>query len=96
MCPDCDEYAVDFEIHGPAQLRRVVAKLQAAIKEERLRPDQPNQSHEQIAQPDFVDLDLNQSIPDVITYCLKCSNCGQAFKLQCESYHGSGGSWQCV
>lgn len=44
MCPECEYFAVDLEIHGPAQLRRMVGKL-------------------------------------------------QAISLDCESYHGSGGTW---
>ena len=96
MCPECDEYAVDLEIRGPAQLRRLVGRLQAAISKQRLRADDSRSSQEVVEQPDFVQLDLRKSIPDVMIYYMVCRGCGQVFKLQCESYHGSGGSWQCM
>ena len=96
MCPDCDEYAVDLQIHGPGQLRRVVGKIQSAISEERLQPDDERSKQELPDQPDFLELDLSTSTPDVMIHFIVCRTCGQTFKLHCESYHGSGGSWQCV
>ena len=96
MCPDCEEYAVDLDIHGPAQLSRIVGKLQAAISERRLRTDDSRPSEAVVAQPDFLELDLSRSIPDVMIYYIVCRSCGQAFRLGCESYHGSGGNWRCI
>ena len=94
MCPECETFDVDIAIHGPAQLRRIVAKLQAAVSEQRLRPVPHVETQVSIEQPDFVELDLSEAMPDVLSYRLECSACGQAFRLECESYHGSGGSWQ--
>ncbi|MEJ2238132.1 MAG: hypothetical protein P8X82_07525 [Gemmatimonadales bacterium] len=92
MCPECDDYAVDLDIYGPAQLRRVVGKIQAAISEQRLRSD----DERMMGQPPLAELDLSQLTPDAMTYYVVCDSCGQTFRLQCESYHGSGGNWRCV
>ena len=96
MCPNCDEYAVDLEIHGPAQLRRIVKKIQTAIAEGRLRSDHLRSTRELDEQPLLDRLDLSRSIPDVMIYYAVCDSCGRAFRLDCESYHGSGGSWRSV
>jgi len=96
MCPGCEGYAVDLDIHGPAELSRIVGKLQAAISEQRLRTDDSRSSEAAVQQPDFLELDSSRSIPDVMIYYLVCRGCGQTFRLGCESYHGSGGSWRCV
>jgi hypothetical protein len=62
MCPNCDEYAVDFEIHGPAQLRRVVKMIQAAILARRLLSDDQGSSQELKEQLPLAQLDLSQSV----------------------------------
>lgn len=96
MCPECETFDVDIAIHGPAELKRIVAKLQTAVSEQRLRPVPLSDTPASIEQPDFVKLDLSEAWPDVLSYRLECRACGQAFRLECESYHGSGGSWQRV
>jgi hypothetical protein len=92
MCPKCVTFAVDLEIHGPRQLRRIVAKLQVAVSEKLLwsvaEPETSSWQHK----PDFSQLDLSDTLPDAMSYQLECCACGQAFELRCESYHGSGGS----
>lgn len=95
MCPDCEEYAVPLEIHGPTQLRRIVGKIQAAISEQRLQTDDSRSDQALVAQTDFAQLDLSRTLPDVMIYHINCRSCGQKFKLQCECYHGAGGSWSC-
>jgi predicted RNA-binding Zn-ribbon protein involved in translation (DUF1610 family) len=32
-------------------------------------------------------------LPDVIKCDFECADCGEAFRLRCETYHGSGGAW---
>jgi hypothetical protein len=95
-CPACETFAVDIEIHGPAQLRRIAAKLQAAVSEQRLQSVPQIETLTSIEQPEFIELDLSETLPDVMSYDLQCRICGQVFRLQCESYHGSGGSWQAI
>jgi hypothetical protein len=85
---------VDVEINGPAQLRRIVKRLQSAILEQKLRVGDRGSPYYSEAPPDFLELDLSKALPDVMIYQMECRSCGQGFKLQCESYHGSGGSWQ--
>jgi len=95
VCPECDAYAVAIEIHGPAQLRRIVEKVHGAVAGKILRSSRHIGANRSMQQPDFVELDLGKTLPDVMSYDFECRTCGQAFSLRCESYHGIGGSWQC-
>lgn len=91
-CTTCDQYVQNIEIHGPEQLRRIVATLQTAVGEREL--------HAAVAGPDFVDLpsfsalDLSETLPDILAYRLECAACGRKFELSCECYHGAGGHWR--
>jgi hypothetical protein len=93
MCPTCDEYDVEVIIHGPAQLRRIVEKLKAAVRNQRLLADDERSGHDMIAQVPFLDLDLRETMPDALSYYMRCSTCDRSFMLCCETYHGSGGKW---
>jgi len=93
MCPTCDEYDVEVEIHGPAQLRRIVDKLKVAIRNQQLLPDDERSGRDVIGQSPFLDLDLSETVPDVIRYYIHCSACERSFTLCCETYHGLGGKW---
>lgn len=93
-CASCDQYVQGIEIHGPEQLRRIVATLQAAVGEQQLQAA--------VAEPDNVDLpafpnlDLSETLPDVLAYSFECTSCGRRFELSCECYHGAGGHWRPV
>ena len=96
MCPECDEFAANLEIHGPAQLRRIVDKLQDAVSARKLRPDDSRSPPALGPQVHFAELDLSTTLPDAMIYYLTCCSCGRAFQLQCDCYHGAGGSWRSV
>jgi len=97
VCPNCEEYVIDIDIYGPAQLARIVAKVQAAVVDQRLQVIDPNPADFTLQQPAFVELNLNEPpAPDAISYRLECCGCGQAFALDCEMYHGAGGAWKPV
>jgi hypothetical protein len=93
MCPSCDEYDVQIEIHDPAQLRRIVKKLQVAVEDGVLVVDADRSGEITVEQPEFLALTLTESSPDVIAYDFSCATCGQRFELECETYHGAGGHW---
>lgn len=93
MCSRCDEYDVRIEIHGPAQLRRIVKKLQVAVEDRVLFVDADRSGEITVEQPEFLALTLTETLPDVIAYAFSCATCGQRFELECETYHGAGGRW---
>ena len=93
MCETCDEFDVEVRIHGPVQLRRVVAKIQAAVEVGTLRSNDFESSRALVGQPSFNDLDLRDTIPDVLRYYFDCPSCDAAFGLDVEAYHGQGGRW---
>lgn len=96
MCPQCETFGIHIEIHGPAQLRRIVTKIQAAISRQILRSTEQSDAAAFVQQPDFVGLDLSDTLPDVMSYQFECCTCAQAFRLECENYHGSGGCWRSI
>ena len=93
MCDACDTFDVEVEIHGPQQLQRIVAKIQAAVDAGILRCNEFESSRALIGQPAFSDLDLDNTIPDIIRYYFECSSCRSVFGLLVEAFHGQGGTW---
>ena len=41
----------------------------------------------------FVELIHSAPWPDTILSDFRCAHCGEPFRLECETYHGSGGRW---
>ncbi len=91
-CTICDQYVQNIEIHGPEQLRRIVATLQTAVGEGQLEAAVAESAL--IDLPAFSDLDLSDTLPDILAYRLECTACGRGFELSCECYHGAGGHWR--
>ena len=93
MCDSCDEFDTEIAIHGPAQLRRIVEKLQLALSAGILRCDgEGSTPNTQEAMP-LLSLDLETIQPDNLDYDFSCNQCGARFGLRAETYHGLGGNW---
>jgi hypothetical protein len=93
MCSTFDEYDVDVEIHGPAQLRQIVDKIKVAVRSQKLQADDDRSRREISDQSLFLDLDLSEALPDAIRYYFQCTDCERPFMLHCDPFHGSGGKW---
>ncbi len=93
MCESCDFFDTEITIHGPGQLRRIVERLQEAVRANILCCDVDGEHSDTIKHTPFVALDLDGNIADVLIYDFRCSQCGAAFGLRVETYHGQGGSW---
>ena len=93
MCESCDIFDTDIAIHGPGQLRRMVVRLQEAVRTDVLACDTDGSGSDTIDQELFAALDLEGSAPDVLAYDFRCKQCGATFCLSAETYHGQGGSW---
>lgn len=95
-CESCDTYDVELEIHGPLQLQRIVDKLKAAVRDGTLRLVASGAAVAVGDMPAFLEIGDDGTLPDVLEYALACRRCGQRFRLSCETYHGTGGSWRRV
>ena len=93
MCSSCDPFDTEITIHGPAQLRRIVTKLREAVRSRILHCTPIESDRALIDQEPFLELDLDEYFPDVMIYNFRCDQCGTAFGLQVETYHGQGGTW---
>jgi hypothetical protein len=45
------------------------------------------------SRPSFMVIPVDGPWPDYIKHDFSCTTCGQAFRLQAETYHGVGGKW---
>ena len=93
MCSSCDEYSVEIEILGPAQLRRIIGKLQAAVEARVLVIDPCRSGNVAAEQPESLALKGSGPTPDVLAYEFSCATRGQRFERECETNHGAGGHW---
>ena len=85
MCATCDPFDTEIAISGPTQLRRLIAKLQDAVRAGVLQ-----------ATPAFSELNIDTTLPDVLSYDFRCQACAAEFRLRVETYHGQGGAWSKV
>ena len=92
MCAQCDPFDTEITIHGPAQLRRIVVKIQEAVQSGILSC-QGIKDPLVIEQEPFLDLRLDEGLPDALIYDFCCSQCRARFGLRVECYHGQGGTW---
>jgi hypothetical protein len=37
---------------------------------------------------------VSDTLPDCLHYYFNCTGCERPFVLSCDTYHGSGGSWE--
>jgi hypothetical protein len=94
-CERCDMYDTEVVIGSPGQLRSVVAKIRDAVKVGALKYNSFESDREIIGQPSFLELNLNEPLPDVLKYHFECHLCGNCYCMAVEKYHGSGGKWFC-
>ena len=93
MCESCDPFNTAITIYGPGQLRRIVEKLQEAVRSDVLQCSAAGSGATTIGHKPFAALELDEEVPDVMVYDFSCNQCNAAFGLRVETYHGQGGSW---
>jgi hypothetical protein len=94
MCPRCEEFDVEVDVHGLAQLRRIMEKAHLALQAGKLRYNSFESDRALIGQTSFETLAFDGPLPDVIRYYFECAACGAVFSLMVETYHGQGGKWK--
>lgn len=86
-CTKCDHLCLQVHIRTPSELERSVRIAQSAIDAGTI----VDVSKGVMATP-MTDL-LKPGWPDIVSADFRCTACEQLFRLSCETYHGSGGSW---
>ena len=82
-----------IEIRSPRDLQRVIKELKQAVKEGTFRQQRPR-GWPFAAKMPVEDLSLEGPWPDHIELYFTDNKTGRRFKLEVETYHGAGGSWQ--
>ena len=90
-CERCDRFDTELPIHGPAQLRRILVKLQEAVQSDALTCTATGSKSLVIEQKRFMELRLDEDLPDALMYDFCCSQCNARFGLRVECFHGQGG-----
>lgn len=93
-CSTCAEFSSPHPIRLPADLTAAILMLQDAVAEGRLSrlPDYSDT----YTLPAFSTLNANGPWHDVIENRFACTACGQKYLLNCETYHGGGGSLEAM
>jgi hypothetical protein len=92
-CERCDQFDTTVAIHSPGQLRRICETVRAAVSGAVLHYNSFESSRELIGQENFMALDFQGPLADVMRYHFECTACGNCYGLFVETYHGSGGKW---
>ena len=91
-CEKCNDLCVRQKIRAPNDLRNAMARALGRIHDGTLvdvtEPGTQSASFEAMAADGHWD--------DLVAWKFQCVQCGEAFSLQAETYHGSGGCWEPV
>ena len=85
-CPQCRNLQVAIRL--PNDLRRAIRRAAAACQQRHLQ----HLGEGAYGDP-FPELARTESWGDFVNSYFACSACGQLFRLQAETYHGSGGAF---
>ncbi|MDO8651016.1 MAG: hypothetical protein Q7R66_02365 [Undibacterium sp.] len=91
-CHQCQDLCIEYRIALPTELRKAIKIaheniIDGTIEEILSKADRSGQIP-------FIELAKSGAWDDVLCYRFRCQECGEAFCLTAETYHGSGGSWK--
>lgn len=95
-CNTCGPFSRKVVISSPDELWEAIAEIRAEILAGHLLLRGPARQREACAAANevpFFSLERGQSLPDYLSYAFSCTDCGKAYELTCETYHGTGGTW---
>ena len=89
-CPKCTSLNYQALIRSPGELAKFIRLVRnhvisgglAEIEQETINPKGSIQ-----------DLPEEGPWPDYVKYHFRCTSCGYRYRLEVETYHGSGGCW---
>ena len=94
QCQQCRELQPSYRIKTPGELNRVVKLVQDEVTSGSLIETDPGKPRNEWQTP-FSNL-LSGPRDDVVLCYFSCTGCNRLYCLSCETYHGSGGSWEVV
>jgi hypothetical protein len=89
VCSRCDDVPSSVEVRTPGEYHTVLAMARAHLTAGALALVSGTCSLE----------DVTEGAPwpaDYIEHTFACTQCGRCFRLEVETYHGSGGGWEVV
>ena len=90
FCQHCNKLSNTVEIRGP-RLRRELISMAASGMANGVLVN-VSQRYPHASQP-FQDVAAGGPWDDHVNYHFECRYCGTVFRLEAETYHGSGGTW---
>ena len=93
-CEHCEELCQSFKITLPGDLSKAIRIIKDNLADGTIRESGywPSK-HIKVEVAPFAQLDVKGPWKDLLEYYFECSECGQLFRLNAETYHGSGGEW---
>lgn len=93
-CSSCTDLCQDVRIGSPGQLDKTIRVIRDNLADGTLiETPRGSTQHDVIEPTPFAGIVDAATLPDVIKCDFECADCGEAFRLRCETYHGSGGAW---
>ncbi len=86
-CSRCDDLCEDAPIASVEALSIRLARTRAALADGTIIETA------QASPTSFAVTTAGGATPDFIMATFKCPNCGEGFRLVCESHRGEGGEW---
>ena len=90
-CAKCAELRVEHPVRSPGELRKTISVIRSEI-EAGILSEVPADKGIEGSRTSFAQL-LGGTSDDVVLCRFRCNSCGQQFRLSCDTYHGSGGTW---
>ena len=88
-CEKCADLCLEYEIHTSGDLRKAFAVVRDNLADHTIQ-----QVSGSDVLSDIKSIEEGGGWPDDYLSCrFKCTNCGELFNLDAETYHGSGGQW---
>jgi len=91
MCEHCSDLQISFDIRSPGDLKKAIKVIKANLEDGTLEEILNGST---IGSEELLSETSNEpSWPDYFEIHFQCRHCGTRFRLEAETYHGSGGSW---
>jgi hypothetical protein len=90
-CAKCQDLCVRYEIRSPKDLGKALTIAKQNVDDGTVSEIVDKNP---LGLPPFGSLRPNGPWDDLIAYRFRCTDCGELFSLNAETYHGQGGAWE--
>lgn len=92
-CHRCHDLCVTYRIRTPKELSNAITIAHANVQDGTLKEIVSGKPKFE-PEVSFSAVATGATWPDIVNYHFECTNCGERFALEAETYHGSGGTWR--